>query len=139
LADPNNPASVRGVGVPLGDAYALIPSEIAEIESARTAYNTVISQIATSGTYADRLALADLNSGFDAFVTNQAAIIDKLTITPNLTPPTGIYSEDGLHPNSRGYAFIANMIIDAINAKFGASVPKANLGVYPATGLPIAP
>ena len=139
LANPNNPASVRGVGVPLGDAYALIPSEIAEIESARTAYNTVISQIATSGTYADRLALADLNSGFDAFVTNQAAIIDKLTITPNLTPPTGIYSEDGLHPNSRGYAFIANMIIDAINAKFGASVPKANLGVYPATGLPIAP
>jgi len=139
LADPNNPASVRGVGVPLGDAYVLIPSEIAEIETARTAYNAVISQMATSGPFASRLALADLNSGFEAFVTNRAATSNGLTITPNLTPPTGIYSEDGLHPNSRGYAFIANMVIDAINAKFGASVPKANLGLYAATGLPITP
>jgi len=31
------------------------------------------------------------------------------------------------------------MVIDAINAKFGASVPKANLGLYAATGLPITP
>jgi hypothetical protein len=57
--------------------------------------------------------------------------------TPNINPPTGIYSEEGLHPNSRGYAVIANVFIDAINAKFGATVPKANLGNYGATGLPI--
>ncbi|HEX7027586.1 MAG TPA: hypothetical protein VF268_10115, partial [Gammaproteobacteria bacterium] len=59
------------------------------------------------------------------------------TITPNINPPTGIYSEDGIHPNSRGYAFIANIFIDAINEQFGASVPKANLGNYSATGLPL--
>ena len=137
LADPNNAASVRGIGVPLGDQYALIPSEIAAIETARAGYNAAISNVAN--TYSTRLALADINAAFTTFLTNKAAIANNVTVTPNINPPTGIYSEDGMHPNSRGYAFIANMFIDAINAKFGASVPKANLTLYSATGLPTNP
>lgn len=137
LADPNNPASVRGVGVPLADQYALIPTEIAAIEAARTGYNAAIAQVAVNNS--TRLALADVNAAFNTLLTNKAAVYNGVTITPNINPPTGIYSEDGMHPNSRGYAFIANIFIDAINAKFSASVPKANLGNYSATGLPINP
>lgn len=139
LADPANPASVRGVGVPLGDQYALIPSEIAEIEARRTAFNNVVSQVAANPSFSARLALADVNAALSAFVTAKAAIANDITVTPNINPPTGIYSEDGLHPNSRGYAFIANIFIDAINAKFSATVPKADLSKYSATGLPINP
>ena len=137
LADPQNPASVRGVGVPLGDQYALIPSEIAAIEAARMGYNAAISNVATN--YSTKLALADVNAYFTTFLANRAAISNNITVTPNINPPTGIYSEDGMHPNNRGYAFIANIFVDAINAKFGASVPKANLANYSATGLPINP
>lgn len=137
LADPSNPASVRGVGVPLGDQYALIPSEISAIEAARTAFNAAIGNAAAA--YATRLALADVNASMNSFVTNRAVIANNVTVTPNINPPTGIYSEDGIHPNARGYAFIANIFIDAINAKFGASVPKANLGGYSATALPVNP
>lgn len=137
LADPNNPSSVRGVAVPLGDQYALIPSEIAAIEAARQGYNAAIGAVAT--TYGSRLALADMNAAFSTFLGNKVAIGNNLTLTPNINPPTGIYSEDGMHPNSRGYAFIANVFIDAINAKFGASVPKANYTKYGATALPINP
>lgn len=137
LADPNNPASARGVGVPLGDLYALIPSEISAIEAARMGYNAAISDVAAA--YPDQLALADVNAAFNTFLTNKAAVSDNVTLTPSLPPPTGIYSEDGIHPNSRGYAFIANIFIDAINAKFGASVPKADVGNYSATALPINP
>ena len=137
LADPQNPASVRGVGVPLGDQYALIPSEIAAIEAARMGYNAAISDVANN--YSTKLALADVNAYFNTFLANRAAISNNITVTPNINPPTGIYSEDGMHPNNRGYAFIANIFVDAINAKFGASVPKANLANYSATGLPINP
>ena len=137
LADPGNPTSIRGVAVPLADQYALIPTEIAAIEAARQGFNAAINTVA--GNYPTRLAVADINAAFTSFLTNKAAVADNITVTPNINPPTGIYSEDGMHPNSRGYAFIANMIIDAINAKFGASVPKANLTNYSATGLPINP
>lgn len=135
LADPNNPASVRGIGVPLADQYALIPSEILAIETARLGYNAAISAVADA--YSTRLALADVNTAFGTLLTNRMAVANNVTITPNINPPTGIYSEDGIHPNSRGYAFIANIFIDAINARFSASVPKANLGNYSATGLPL--
>ncbi len=135
LADPENPASVMGIAVPLGDQYALIPTEVAAIEAARMGYNAAIASLAE--TYSTRLALADVNGQMNILLTNRAAVGNNVTITPNINPPTGIYSEDGIHPNSRGYAFIANIIIDAINAKFGATIPKANLGLYSATGLPI--
>ena len=135
LADPANPASVRGIGVPLADQYALIPSEITAIETARLGYNAVIASVAD--TYSTRLAIADVNAAFGTFLTNRMAIANNITITPNINPPTGIYSEDGIHPNSRGYAFIANIFIDAINEQFNASVPKANLGNHGATGLPL--
>ncbi|MDQ2657837.1 MAG: hypothetical protein M3Y60_10485 [Bacteroidota bacterium] len=134
-ADPENAASIMGVAVPLGDQYALIPTEIAAIEAARMGYNAAIAAVAE--TYSTRLALADINGQMNILLTNRAAVANNVTITPNINPPTGIYSEDGIHPNSRGYAFVANIIIDAVNAKFGASIPKANLSLYGATGLPI--
>ena len=137
LADPANPASVRGVGVPLADQYALIPSEIIAIESARIGYNEAVTSVAD--TYSNRLALADVNGAFNTLLTNRVAIANNITITPNINPPTGLYSEDGIHPNSRGYAFIANIFIDAINAKFGSTIPKTNPGNYSATGLPVNP
>ena len=75
-----------------------------------------------------------------AFTTAQVyygADFNGITLTPNINPPTGIYSEDGAHFNTRGYAFISRTFISAINAKFGATIPLTNLAHYNATGLPI--
>jgi hypothetical protein len=99
-----------------------------------TEFNAHIKSVADANP--DRLAFADVNQGMKNLVTAQAGIANGITFTPNINPPTGIYSEEGLHPNSRGYAFIANIFIDAINAKFAASVPKVNISKYAATGLP---
>src|SRR5687768_8233510 len=107
------------------------------METARSGYNAAISQVAT--TYNTRLAFADVNAAFNTLLTERADEINNVTITPNSNPPTGIYSEDGIHPNSRGYAYIANIFIDAINAKFIASIPKVNYTKYNATALPINP
>jgi hypothetical protein len=133
----NEPTALYGVSIPVADRYILTVDELGDIVERTVDFNTSIQEaVASSG---ERLALADLNSAFTTLITNKGAIQDGVTITPNFTPPTGIFSEDGIHPNSRGYAFVANTFIDAINAKFGASIPKATLSQYSGTGLPVNP
>jgi lysophospholipase L1-like esterase len=130
-----DPTKINGVTVPLGDQYALIPTEIGAIEAARTAFNATVKNMADANP--DRLALADVNKAFADFVTARALVYNNITITPNIDPPTGVFSEDGVHANSRGYAYISNIFIEAINAKFGSSIPLTNLSKYRATALPI--
>lgn len=130
-----NPSLINGVTVPVGDQYVLIPTEIQAINDARLAFNIAIQSVATANS--TKLALADVSGALATLVTNKAGVYNNVTITPNINPPTGIYSEDGIHPNSRGYAFLSNVFIGAINEKFGATVPLTDLSKYKATALPI--
>lgn len=129
----NGTFGVLGVSEPLGDQYVIIPTEKAEIEAHRTMYNQIVAGL--SQAFPDRLALADVAAKLNGFTSG--TVQDGVIITPDLAPPSGIYSEDGLHFNSRGYAFIADAFIDAINNTYEASVPSVNLGQYASTGLPI--
>ena len=128
---------VNGVSVPLADKYVLLPSEQTAIKNAIDGYNATINAVATA--FTTRVAVADVNAAFSGFVTSQIIASDGVFVTPNFTPPTGAFSEDGVHPNSRGYAYLANIFIDAINAKFGATVPHASLADYSGVGLPLVP
>jgi hypothetical protein len=131
----NGSFGVLGVSEPVADRYVLIPSEVQAINDARLAFNATVTGVVAANT--TKLALADVDAALTALITAQAGIYNGVTITPNINPPTGIYSEDGVHPNTRGYAFLANVFIDAINNKFGSTIPKANLAKYSATGLPL--
>ncbi|HTF18720.1 MAG TPA: hypothetical protein VK658_11635, partial [Chryseolinea sp.] len=126
---------IYGVSVPLPDQYALIPSEILAIESARVAFNNTVKSVADANV--TRIAFADIDQALEALISAQLMVINNVSISANINPPTGIYSEDGIHPNSRGYAFLSNTIISAINTRFGATILPANIGLYQATGLPI--
>ena len=128
--------AVYGVSFPVGDQYVLIPTETTEIKDRTIAFNNIIKGIADANP--TRLAFADVNATFTTLVTNKAGVYNGVTITPNFAPPTGVFSEDGVHPNSRGYSFMANVFIDAINAKFGATIPKASIADYKGTGLPVS-
>ena len=131
------PTAVWGVSYPVTDQYILTATETAAILSRTAEFNTTISNAvaASSG----RLALADVRKAYNDLVTNKAYIANNVMITPSFAPPTGAFSEDGIHPNSRGYAFTANVFIDAINTTFGANVPKASLASYSGTALPVNP
>jgi hypothetical protein len=129
-----NPLLVNGVSVPLADRYVLIPSEISAIQDRRASFNSTIAATVAANS---RLALADVNAGMASLVSNHAGLMNNITITPNIDPPTGIYSEDGIHPNTRGYAYLSTVFISAINAKYGATIPLTNLSLYGATALPI--
>lgn len=133
----NNPSLIIGTSMPLGDQYVLLKSEKEEIKNRTAAFNAIIKAAADGSS--GRIALADVNKAFNDFVSAKVSVQNGVTITPSLSPPTGGFSEDGVHPNSRGYAFLANIFIDAINVKFNAKIPKASLADYSGTSLPINP
>lgn len=132
---PNSPSYVTGVSAPLDDAYVLLPTETADIQARIAAFNQVIKDAAaaTSG----RVAVADINAAYASLLANKVYVSDGVTISSSFAPPTGAFSEDGIHPNSRGAAFTANVIIDAINTAFGAKIPKASLAAFSGTALPV--
>jgi lysophospholipase L1-like esterase len=132
-----NPQVINGVTYPLSDAYVLIPSETQEILTRTAQFNAIIAA-AVAGSN-NRLALADVNTAFTNFVATQGAVMNGILLTPSISPPYAGFSEDGVHPNGRGYAFLANIFIDAINAKFGSTIPKANITHYRGTRTPVTP
>ncbi len=42
----------------------------------------------------------------------------------------GTFSLDGIHPNPRGYAVVANEFIRVINAAYNSNIPKVSVGAY---------
>lgn len=121
LADPNNPTSINGVAVPLGDEWVLTPEEQAAVETALTAYNQTIEDLAA--TY--NLAFVDANGllselNANGFQQADGSIVDATFATG------GGFSLDGVHPAPRGYAIVANAFIAAINAKYSSNLPGVN-------------
>ncbi|RUT69720.1 G-D-S-L family lipolytic protein [Flavobacterium cupreum] len=122
---PPAPLNKFGVTYPLQDKHVLIPTEIAEIKKATDAYNTTISAVAAEKGLAfvdTRAVLTQLASGgikFGNFSLTSAYVTG------------GAFSLDGIHPSARGYSLIANIFIDAINAKYGSTLRRVDLSAYP--------
>jgi hypothetical protein len=81
LADPTNPASVNGVGVPLEDKWVLTPSEQLEISTAQNAYNNTISTLVDAS---PNIALVDMKSYLDRLnssgISNNGGIKHKVLL-----------------------------------------------------------
>jgi lysophospholipase L1-like esterase len=138
LANPADPTSVNGVGVPLADNWVLTADEIQLVRNARTAYNNAIIAIA-----ADKdLAVADMAVKLEELVSGLRTT-DGQIYTNNYFDgstdaiSTAVFSLDGVHPNSRGYAIVADEFIRVINEKYGANVPRVTAGYYP--GVTVVP
>jgi hypothetical protein len=136
-----NQQAIQGVSWPVADTYALTMTEIIEIKTNIAGFNAIIEGAVDASN--DRLALADVNTAYTALlgasILSSGLVIDGVAIASTFAPPVGAYSEDGLHPNTRGYAYTANVFIDAINSKFGATVPHVCLSGFQGTGLPVSP
>ena len=65
--------------------------------------------------------LSDANSG--------GVIGDNYTLTSTYVTG-GLFSLDGVHPSPRGYAYIANKFLEAINATYGSNLKGVNLANY---------
>lgn len=127
----NNPQLINGVTVPLEDEWVLTTPEQEDVINATLAFNQIIKSVA------DQKGLAFV----DVFeVLNQVAetgvAFDEYTMNASLVFG-GAFSLDGVHPTARGYAFLANNFMDAINATYGSNLPhvkaKDYITLYPAS------
>lgn len=107
--------SVEGVSLPLSDEWVLLPSEQAEVAQATAGFNATIASSASQA----GLAFVDANS-----LLNQLAnggIMSGDTLLNDALVFGGAFSLDGVHPTARGYAFIANEFMRAIDATYGSN------------------
>ncbi len=122
--DPSNPQGVIGVSIPLSDQYVLAVSEQERITAASTAYNATIEALAAAKglAYVDaKTALARVANGGVSF---EGGVLSSQFVTG------GAFSLDGVHPTPRGYAYTANLIIQAINQTYDATIPMVHIGNY---------
>lgn len=142
--------AIIGLSVPMADELILSASEVVTTVTARATYNAIIDGVVaainaqvgstkirvvdTHPTFADAFglnaatatALAMTPAGIAAADGTLGIIVEGVSLAPDFSP-NGITSTDGIHPNPRGYAIIANAIIDEINAAYGATIPRVSV------------
>jgi lysophospholipase L1-like esterase len=115
------PQQLGGSGQPLSDGAVLSAAEVQTIQARVDAYNNVIRAVATER----NAAFVDINATLRELATTGVQI-GGITFSEDFLTG-GVFSYDGVHPNAFGYAFIANLFIEAINDQFGADIPPVNL------------
>lgn len=115
------------------DAFYLSKVEQEEIRTKINTFNGYITAAAQA--QPERLLLIDIDD-FLTQVSQGTVSFGNVSLTASIIPPTGAFSVDGIHPNGRAHAFIANFIIEKINEKWGATLPKTNPNAFPGNDLP---
>lgn len=125
------PLDKFGITYPLQDQHMLTPTEKTVIANATAAYNNAIVSIAAS----KNLAVADMNAILGQLVSGlksvEGSIYTANYFSGAATENKVLFSLDGVHPNARGYAVIANEIIKVINTHYKAKLPFLNPSYYP--------
>lgn len=145
-----SPTAIMGVSLPIGDEFILSRSEVVTTVTARATFNAIIAGVVDAINQqagANTITLVDVQPAFADLFGLDAATAQALALSPaavaaadgslgievsgvTLAPdfgPNGVFSTDGVHPNPRGHAIIANLIIDRINAVYGATIPSVNV------------
>lgn len=114
---------------PLHDKFVLDKDEIADIKARVNNLNTFIKEIANS----KNLAVADANAMLTRLKTGinyNGVGVSSAFITGNA------FSLDGIHLTPMGNAIMANLMIDAINAKYGTKLEKVDATGYRGVKMP---
>ncbi len=126
-ADPTRGASSSN---PLPDAYVLDAAELELAQAAVESFNGMIAD-----------GVAGLNSGRD----HDALLVDMNAFFSNVVAEGyhaygahfstafvsgGLFSLDGVHPTSLGYAVIANVILDAMNEGWGLNIEPVDVSEF---------
>jgi len=113
--DPRNPIETQ---------YVLDANEIALVRDYVSSYNSTITSIAATNGLAVFDAFTFLNN-----VKANGLVVNGISLNSGFVSG-GIFSLDGVHLTPRGYAIVADEYIKAINSKYGASIPLADVSAY---------
>lgn len=125
LSVPLDSIKCEGMGtiVPIPDKYVLSLSEIDEIKTKTDAYNLVIQNLADL----HQFAVADFNSLFNSL---NLGLMHNGANYSNTFVSGGFFSLDGRNPTPKGMVLLVNRCINAINKKYGSSIPHADINAY---------
>lgn len=112
-----------GTQAPLADKYVLTKAEKETVLSATDVFNNIIKNLTTQY----NLAFADMNT---LMSTMNSGMVYNGTNYSAIFVTGGAFSLDGVHPNGRGYGFVANEFIRAINTKYHSTLTYVNPNSY---------
>lgn len=118
------PVAAGGNGQPLSNGVVLSGAEASAINARIGQYNQLIRTVAGEAS----AALVDVDAIFGEIVT-EGIEYGGITYTENFLSG-GLFSYDGVHPTTFGYAVIANEFIRAINETYGEEIPPVDLHDY---------
>lgn len=120
-------SGLPGNGRPLLDRQVLSAAEVTSLRAAVDQYNAAIAtEAANRGA-----ALVDLH-GLLRTARQDGLRFQGHTLTTAFVTG-GLFSLDGAHPTDVAHGFIGNLLIDAVNARFGARVPHIDLNAVAST------
>ena len=74
---------------------------------------------------------------FLLFFKDTGTVINASPLNATIFPPFGAFSVDAVHLNGRGYGYLTSLFIDAINEKFGSTIPQINPNDFPGNDFPV--
>lgn len=114
--------AVTATGVEAG--VILRAAEVAAIRVRTAELNSIIAAVAAQV----GAKVFNVNAFFSDVVRN-GYFVGGVKLTPEFLTG-GVFSYDGVHPQTLGYAIVANEMIKTINREFGAKVPEVDLRPY---------
>ncbi len=106
---------IYGVSVPFADSLVLTSSEVSEVRNHTINLNSQIKASAAS----HGVAVVDMYEYM--FTLQKGMTFSGVDYNADYIAG-GSFSLDGVHPNTRGYAIIANKFIEVINATYGSNL-----------------
>ncbi|WP_443939801.1 SGNH/GDSL hydrolase family protein [Pedobacter sp. MW01-1-1] len=108
---------------PIENKWVLDKDEVAKAKDYVLSYNNSIKSLAASKGLAVADAFSFLNQVKTGIVVNGAGMNASFI-------SGGAFSLDGIHLTPKGYAVMANVFIDAINAKYGSNLSIVDASQY---------
>lgn len=115
-----NPQLINGVSVPLEDKWVLTATETQSVITATDNYASTVQGLAEI----NGLAFVDLRVVLSEASTS-GVVFDDFNLTTQLIFG-GLVSLDGVHLTARGYAYMANTFLQAIDATYGSNFQESN-------------
>lgn len=134
LSVPQDSLKCGGMGIinratyrpyPIPDQFVLTLDEIDKIKFSTDAFNAIIDTLASNR----KVGLVDVRSKMRELTSQSGVIWDGVHMTAKFVTG-GAFSLDGVHLTPRGNALSANCFIDAINKRFGSSIPWVDATSY---------
>ncbi|CAA0216314.1 Probable lipoprotein precursor [Tenacibaculum maritimum] len=125
-----NQFSTEGITLPLADKWVLTKEEAEIVKQATDNYNETIKNVSE----AKELAFVDFNALLKQAATNGIAFDNYILTTEFVLG--GLISLDGVHLTARGYALMANKMLEAIDNQYGSNFKEATDGLAKADDYP---